>query len=84
MKEFIKPADSTPVSNKAAIAAMIVNNQASVVVQDERGGQIILSPKMARSLAKEIVSMVSIAERIQENWNITLEGLKQFQKEPAG
>jgi hypothetical protein len=61
MKRFIRPPRDARVSTQCAIAA-ITDGEPAVVVQDERGSQIIVSPKMARQLAKQLTSMANIAE----------------------
>lgn len=59
MKKFVRP-NRAP-SNKCAVAA-IMDNPPAVVVQDESGSQIVVSPKMARTLADQLLDMASIAE----------------------
>lgn len=59
MKKFIPP--NRPPSNKCAIAA-VYGRRPSVIVQDESGSQIVVTPKMARTLADQLIEMASIAE----------------------
>jgi hypothetical protein len=35
-----------------------------VVVQDEHGNQVVVTPKMARQLAKELASMADVADGV--------------------
>jgi hypothetical protein len=63
MKAFKEP--TVPPSSKCAIAA-ITGVEPSVVVQDERGNQVVVTPKMARQLAKELASMADIADGKRE------------------
>jgi hypothetical protein len=63
MKAFKEP--TVPPSRKCAVAA-ITGVQPSVVVQDERGNQVVVTPKMARVLAKELASMADVADGKKE------------------
>jgi hypothetical protein len=54
---------TTKPSRKCAVAA-ISGSYSAVVVQDEHGNQVVMTPKMARALANELREIADVAEGI--------------------
>lgn len=66
MKAFKKPIVLKPSSQCAVAAISGEGVQSSVVIQDEYGAQVVLTPRMARALSRELGEIADIAEGLRE------------------